>query len=68
MQFSMKCSDFVRLSKVCSFFEPTTPLQMRSKINIIRFEVIDKKLLAIITNNKIAVVEFICNIDSPNEV
>ncbi len=63
MQFQIKCSTLIRLASICSFFEPTVPEQTREKINTIRLEAQNGKLLAIVTNQKIAVIELIGSVD-----
>lgn len=68
MNFSIPCSTYVRLASVCNFFEPTTSAELKSQINCIRIQIVDKKLLAIVTNQKIACIEYVCEIDHPDGV
>ena len=59
MKFQIKCATFVRLASVCGFFEPTTPQEVRDRLNTIRLEIVNGKILAIVTNQKIGAVEWV---------
>lgn len=48
---------FLRLANVLSFFEPTLGEETRKLINTIRLENKDGRSVAVVTNNKIAVIE-----------
>jgi hypothetical protein len=59
MRFEIKCSTFARLASICSFFEPTTPQELKEQINTLRLEKVNGKTIAIITNQKIAAIEIL---------
>lgn len=59
MQFHIKCSTFVRLASICSFFEPTTLEEFRKQLTTVRLEARGGKIFAIATNQKVAAIEFI---------
>lgn len=59
MKFDIKCATFIRLASICNFFEPETPQETRDEINTVRLEIIDGKILAIATNQRILAVEII---------
>jgi len=63
MNFTIKCQTFARLASICQFFEPSTRVDVREKINTVRLENKDGKCFAIATNEKIAVIEFLHNTD-----
>lgn len=55
----LKCETLVRLSGVCSFFEHTTPHDVREKINCVRLENRKGHSFAVSTNQKIAAIEYL---------
>ena len=55
----LKCETLVRLSGVCSFFEPTTPFEVLEKINCVRLENKNGHSFAVSTNQKIAAIEYL---------
>lgn len=57
MRFDIKCATFVRLASICSFFEPSTQQEFRDKLNTVRLEIVNGRVLAIATNIKIAAIE-----------
>lgn len=59
MRFEIKCSTFARIASVCSFFENTTPQELKEEINTVRLEKFNGKTIAIATNHKIAVIEML---------
>lgn len=69
MKFEIKCSTFVRLASVCSFFDPAVKLEDRAKVNTVRLEKVKGKTIAISTNRYIMAVELLPHFDpSPDGV
>lgn len=66
--FTIKSSTLNRLANVCSFFESSTSEEMKSKINTVRLEIVKGKLLAIASNQKIGVIEYIGETEEPDGV
>ena len=59
MKFTIKCSVFNRLAAIPTFFEPTTPEEIRQQLTCVRLENFNGKSFAIATNQKIAAVEYL---------
>jgi hypothetical protein len=59
MRFDIKCATFTRLATICSFFEPECAKEDRDVINTVRLEAINGKLIAVVTNMRIAAIELI---------
>lgn len=57
-----------RFAKIPTFFEPTTPEDIKKEISVIRLEIKDGKQFVVATNQQIAAVEFISVTDSPDDV
>ena len=66
MNLSIDCSTFVRLASICDYFEPDLPLEIKDKINTIRIMVNNSKIIALVTNQKIAAVEYLGSTTKPD--
>lgn len=66
MKFQIKCATFVRLASICGFFESTTPPEVRERLNTVRLEIVNGRVIAIVTNQKVAAIELI-GYTIPNE-
>lgn len=66
MKFNIKCETLLRLSSVTSYFEPNMRPDVKEKINTIRLQNISGKCTAVVTNEIIAVVEFLNFTDQPD--
>lgn len=66
MKFKIPCETYYRLSKIVSYFQEDTDEEIKQKINCIRLENINGMLIAIVTNQKLAVIEKIGDTNQPN--
>jgi len=55
--FKIKCKTFLRLVSVCDYFSPKIDTETKEKLNVLRLENTEDSCLAVITNQKIAVIE-----------
>lgn len=61
--YKIKSSTLNRLAGVCSFFESSTDEETKAKINTVRLENKNGKTLAIVSNQKIGVIEYLGETD-----
>ncbi len=66
MKFQIPCETYYRLSKILSYFQPDIDDEIKQKINCIRLENSNGILIAVATNQKIAVIEKIGATNQPN--
>ena len=64
--FHVKSSTLSRLSSLASFFEASTPEDMRKELNTVRLENKGGKTFAIVSNQKIAAIEYVSTTDEPD--
>lgn len=68
MKFEIKCATFLRLAKICEFFEPECPMDERAILTTVRLEHYDGNAFAIVTNKRIAAIERIGSAPAGNGV
>lgn len=66
MKFYINCQTFIRLAGVCNYFSPFIEPEMKDKLNTLRLENLNGKTIAIITNHKIAVIEYLSDTTEPD--
>lgn len=66
--FKITADTFLRLSTVVNFFEPHVGEETRRLLNTIRLENKDGLSVAVVTNNRVAAVEYLGKTDFPNGV
>lgn len=68
MKFKISCETYYRLSRILAYFDPKIDKEIHNKLHCIRLENVDGVVLAIATNQKIAVIEKIGHTNQPNGI
>lgn len=68
MKFTISCATFARLASITEFFDPATDQEIVDHLSCVRLEAIGGHVLGIVTNHKIAVIEYLGPTNEPDAV